>query len=558
VDYFRVSRYLKKDGAYWFEVNFKTVNKREVTSILNDFGINPDNMLIIMHQRMMEEFGITTLIQRLTMVEEAVGLGEYRQNVLEAQDKLTQVLSQEESVKTLFENAEQTLAYWKEEYEKYQRRKEVLQRKTSLGRELVWAELAKQEALVTTWQEKVEQKEASLADLKQEIVRIQALIKQSGSDLNTLRFEQRQSFYSLMTLEKEKTEHQVTAKIGSATLNKIGELLGLKVQPDAYAVKETLDALDGYVDELHAQIDLSQTVLKNLDFKTSALQSQLAAFDEERTRAEQQYVDERVREGLLTFQSEAASRELTYLKGELGHALKDVEAFQPQLEAAGAPMKTVRSPQEINDDIRVASIQLATIGKLSEDIEQMYLTYLNVFNDLKQKVDVVSENRASVLNEVTERKKLWISIIQSLLDEVSVTYQNFLSRINATGNIRLVNTQDVETMGLELTVGFKGAEPAILDSYTQSGGERSTATMAFLLALQQYVKSPFRAVDEFDIHMDPKNRETISDLLYNEVRGSRDTQYLTITPGQITNVDKAVHVITVQNLEGRSEVSVVE
>ena len=143
VDYFRVSRYLKKDGAYWFEVNFKTVNKREVTSILNDFGINPDNMLIIMHQRMMEEFGITTLVQRLTMVEEAVGLGAYRQNVLEAQDKLTQVLSQEESVKTLFENAEQTLAYWKEEYEKYQRRKEVLQRKAFLGRELVWAELAK-------------------------------------------------------------------------------------------------------------------------------------------------------------------------------------------------------------------------------------------------------------------------------------------------------------------------------------------------------------------------------------------------------------------------------
>jgi chromosome segregation ATPase len=558
VDYFRVSRYLKKEGAYWFEVNFKTVNKREVTSILNDFGINPDNMLIIMHQRMMEEFGITTLVQRLTMVEEAVGLGAYRQNVLEAQDKLTQVLSQEESVKTLFENAEQTLAYWKEEYEKYQRRKEVLQRKTFLGRELVWAELAKQEALVTAWQEKVERKEASLADLEQEIVCTQALIKQRGSDLNTLRFEQRQSFYSLMTLEKEKTEHQVTAKIGSATLNKIGELQNLKVQPDAYAVKETLDALDGYVDELHAKVSLSQTVVKDLDVKTSDLQSQLAAFDEERTRAEQQYVDERVREGLLTFQSEAARRELTYLKGELGHALRGVEAFQPQLEGAGTPMKAVRSPQEISDDIRVASIQLATIGKLSEDIEQMYLTYLNVFNDLKQKVDVVSENRASVLNEVAERKKLWISIIQSLLDEVSVTYQNFLFRINATGNIRLVNTQDVETMGLELTVGFKGAEPAILDSYTQSGGERSTATMAFLLALQQYVKSPFRAVDEFDIHMDPKNRETISDLLYNEVRGSRETQYLTITPGQITNVDKAVHVITVQNLEGRSEVSVVE
>ncbi len=557
VDYFRISRYLKKDGAYWFEVNFKTVNKKEVTSILNEFGINPDNMLIIMHQRMMEEFSITTLIQRLTMVEEAVGLGAYRQNVLEAQDKLTQVLSQEESIKTLIENAEQTLDYWKEEYEKYQKRNNILQRKVFLERELVWAELVMQEALVTSWQEKAEQKEASLADIEKEVTRTQVLIKQIGSDLNTLRFEQRQSFYSLMALEKEKTEHQVTTKLSNVTLNKIGDIRNLKEQQDTNTGKETLDALDAYVVELHAQIALSQTVLKGLDFKTSTLHSQLAAFDEERSRTEQQYVDERVREAMLRFQSEAANKELSYLKGELRRALREVEAFQPRLITAGPPMKTVRSPQEIYDDIRVASIQLSTIGELSEDIEQMYLMYLNVFNDLKQKVEVVSENRTSVLNEVVERKRLWIGIIQSLLDEVSVPYQEFLSQLNATGNIRLVNTQDIETMGLELTVGFKGAEPTILDAYTQSGGERSTATMTFLLALQQYVKSPFRAVDEFDIHMDPKNRETISNLLYKEVRGSRETQYLTITPGQITYVDEAVHVITIQNLEGRSEVSVV-
>jgi chromosome segregation ATPase len=558
VDYFRVSRYLKKDGSYWFEVNFKTVNKREVTDILQEFGINPDNMLIIMHQRMMEEFGATTPIQRLTMVEEAVGLSAYRQNVLEAQTRLTQVLSQEESVQALFENAEQTLAYWKEEYEKYQRRIEVLQQKTFLERELMWAELARQEALVAAWQEKVDRQAASLAHLDQEAAHTQAAIQQLGSELNTLQFEQRQAFYTLMALEKEKTEHHVTAKLGSATLHRLGAVLGLPVPPDAAGLKETLDALDGYAGELHAQIALAQTVLTDLEGKTSTLHAQLAAFDEDRTHMEQRYVDARVRDGLLRFQSEAARRELTTLQGEVGHALRDVEALRPRVDEAGPPLKTTRSPQEVSDDLRVANLQLAAIGELSEDIEQMYLTYLNVFTDLKAKVAVVSANRAGVLHEVVERKRLWINIIQSLLDEVRVTYQAFLAHINATGNIRLVDTQDIDAMGLELTVGFKGAEPAMLDAYTQSGGERSTATMAFLLALQQHVKSPFRAVDEFDIHMDPKNRETISDLLYTEVRGSRETQYLTITPGQITNVDAGVHVITVQNLGGRSEVQVVD
>jgi chromosome segregation protein len=100
-------------------------------------------------------------------------------------------------------------------------------------------------------------------------------------------------------------------------------------------------------------------------------------------------------------------------------------------------------------------------------------------------------------------------------------------------------------------VGFKGAKPVPLDTYTQSGGERSTATMMFLLALQQHVRSPFRAVDEYDMHMDPKNREVIAQMIVSSITGS-NSQYLVITPSQITFAQKDVNIITVQNIEGTS------
>ena len=79
------------------------------------------------------------------------------------------------------------------------------------------------------------------------------------------------------------------------------------------------------------------------------------------------------------------------------------------------------------------------------------------------------------------------------------------------------------------------------------------ATMSFLLALQQHVQSPFRAVDEYDVHMDPKNREIITRLLIEQVKGL-DSQYLIITPSQITFAKPDIHIVTVQNVEGSSRV----
>ena len=124
----------------------------------------------------------------------------------------------------------------------------------------------------------------------------------------------------------------------------------------------------------------------------------------------------------------------------------------------------------------------------------------------------------------------------------------------ATGQIKLSSIQDIETSGLEIYVGFKGSKPVALDAYTQSGGERTTATMGFLLALQQHVRSPFRAVDEYDIHMDPKNREMIAKVLVALIKDAY-SQYVVITPSQITFAQQDANVITVQNIEGKSAIA---
>ena len=164
---------------------------------------------------------------------------------------------------------------------------------------------------------------------------------------------------------------------------------------------------------------------------------------------------------------------------------------------------------------------------------------------------MVAENREKAMEEVKIRMEAWKRVVRNLLDRINVKYRGILLEAHAIGGVRLVNEHNIEVAGLEIFVGFKGGKPVPLDVYTQSGGERSTATVTFLLALQQHVKSPFRAVDEYDVHMDPKNKEIVANLLVSSVR-NLDVQYLAITPSQVTFTGKDVHIITVQNVEGAS------
>ncbi|MFH0748856.1 MAG: AAA family ATPase [Candidatus Bathyarchaeota archaeon] len=554
VDYFRISRYLKKDGNYWFEANFRPANKSDITNVLNNFGLDPDNMLIIMQQNTMEEFGITSPSQKLVMFEEAIGLAKHRMNILDAQERLVKVLSEEESIKTLLTSSEQTLAYWRSEYERYQRRKELLVRKGVLDREFIWAQVERQESLLESWRGKVKKKETEILEFGKELEENSKLITALHGSLNGSRFEQRKLFYSLIDMEKENTEHKVIINVQTKTLEK---LANLKASSKALkSIPVFPQEFQDFISVLNTQIASSLSRLKEVEDRISQTQIELSSIEDKILSITERYLEARVNEGLQGFQRKIAKDELEKLDIEVRSSQRELEALKSFLDRAGPRIDTQRSPSEVSEEIKIINSQLMSLGDVSRDVEKMYSSYLTLYNELKNKAIIVSENRTHALNEIDDRKTTWKKLIQPTLDEVNITYQKFLSRISARGSLRLINTTDLETAGLELIVGFKGAEPKILDSYTQSGGERSAATMAFLLALQQHVKSPFRAIDEFDVHMDPRNREVISDMLLGEMSGSQETQYLTITPGQLTTIEKDVHIITVQNISGKSEIKV--
>jgi chromosome segregation protein len=254
---------------------------------------------------------------------------------------------------------------------------------------------------------------------------------------------------------------------------------------------------------------------------------------------------------LLQYRSENVTSNLERLEGELKNAKTHLSESVEKAEQIGLRIAVIKSVGEILDEMRLADGHLAALSDVSEDIERMYESYSKLYLELKEKAQQVDENREKALEEVKTRMQNWRTVIQSLLNRVNLEYQKTLAQAQAIGEVNLANGHDIEAAGLEIIVGFKGGKPVPLDAYTQSGGERTTATMSFLLALQQHVRSPFRAVDEYDIHMDPKNREATAKMLISTVKDA-NAQYIVITPSQITFAKEETNIITVQNIEGKS------
>ena len=539
-----LTRVLRRDGKYWFELENRAATKQDVERLLAKLGVDPDNMLIIMHQNMVEQFTVLSPQEKLRMVEAAVGLESYRENVLQAQKKLTRILSQEESISKLLESAEQTLNYWREQYDRFQEKKQLMAKRRFLERELAWAEVNRREGIVKGLEANREKELALLRQIEGEAKTAEEHLQTQQSQLEKLKGEWRRSLDETISLEREKAGSQATISLCEQLLVEAAFL-----ENEAHSGEHHLKLLK--TESLKELLESSRQKISKLEEELNRKLSETRVFEEQIEKVRSQILDTRVKLALLQYRMENAKANIERLERELNDAKAQMDMAIKRAEETGPRIAVIKNVGEILDEIRVTDGHLAALAGVSEDVERMYESYSKLYLELKEKAQLVAENREKALEEVKARMQAWRTVIQSLLDRVNPEYQKILAQSQAVGEVRLVNEHDIEAAGLEILVGFKGGKPVPLNAYTQSGGERTTATMSFLLALQQHVRSPFRAVDEYDVHMDPKNREVIAQMLISTVKNA-NAQYVVITPSQVTFTEDKVNIITVQNIEGKS------
>ncbi len=486
-----ITRYLRRDGEYWSQINYNPATKMEVDEILSLFGIDPSNMLIIMHQYMIEEFASLDPSEKLRLVEGAVGLSGLRDNIKASQEKLSKIVSEEKAVETLLNEARETLEMWRTEYEKLVKRRELQALHAELNRLFKWS---------------------VFNQLNGERLRIQEKISKIGERIS------RGNQIASRNLEKSE-------KVWNS-LNKAR----MKLKGIFFKASEGKADVESLIDEY-------------------------SRLDEEITRLIRKYVKLNVRAEVVKYRLRELEAERRRLEEKLKSIDTKINEVKSQLE--GEAPREVEPPDVIEKRINDCVIQIASLGTVSENAEEFYNNYLKVYSDLEQKVKMVVENRMAAEAELKERMEIWRRKIVEVVEKINENFKKNMETMGGTGDLRLMNMEDIDNAGLVIFVGFGGGPLTEFNVYTQSGGERSATVVSFLMALQSLVKSSIRGIDELDVHMDPLMRKRFFQILSEVVKENPGVAYLCITPGTPPPI-KDAHIIVVQKVQDESRILEVE
>lgn len=530
-DKITLSRVLRANGDYYYQLDGKPLPKQDVTEAFRRLGIFPDNMLIIMHQLMVHRFATVPPSEKLRMMEEALGFQSYRDEVVEALTRLRRAGEEERTLAAVLQSTEQSYEYWRKEYEKLQRRKQLEARLAELEAELAWTKVLTREAVVARVRERIDASRRELADLEARTKEADRRLEATEAMFQGLRSERQ-------TVERERLEAAKQHAVAEAEARWSAEVASRSTEIGDEWRRREGEASGRAVERAQA---------------VRALEARLLELEANTDRGLDALVQGRVDGQVFRFQSRLVGEEVRRLEAQLASEQEDAEALRLEAERLG-PRLVPRKTGEIHCEMAAVKAELGPLGGISEDVEKVYANYMQSFEQLKARADELTANRKALHEEVARRMAKWRDIVEGLLAEVNRDFNELLLEAEGVGEVRLTDARDLEKIGLDVLAGFRGQPPVPLDTFAQSGGERSIALTAFLLALQRRAASSIRAIDEFDVHLDPHNRELVSKVIMASARAAGDVQYVAITPGQVSP-PKGVNVIVVQNVGGKSVVS---
>ncbi|MEM3755144.1 MAG: chromosome segregation SMC family protein, partial [Candidatus Bathyarchaeia archaeon] len=181
---------------------------------------------------------------------------------------------------------------------------------------------------------------------------------------------------------------------------------------------------------------------------------------------------------------------------------------------------------ELESNLNILENELKSIGAVNQLAVQQYDDYKSNYKALSSKIRELEIERMAIINFMNELDKKKLETFMKAFNKINNAFKEIFRKITdgGFGKLSLENPEDPFQGGLDILLSFPGK--AELPIGNASGGEKSVATVCFIIALQEIHPMPFYIFDEIDAHLDAINSQRLADLLKEK---SKNSQFIVIS-----------------------------
>lgn len=577
-----ITRKIYRDGVSEYFLNKSPIRLKDLVGILASAKLGVKGLGII-NQGSVDLFLRSSLIERVEMIEEMIGLKELRLKKNEALNKIEETKKNLEKSQSILLELEPNLRSLKKQVDKWEKRKDK-------ELELIEKEKIYFSFKIKELNENFKTPEIDEKSLISEIQTIKNFLKDEENKLNLENSDSSLTIKNelqtkLRNLENKRDEFlralgslegqikiisnfQTTSNfsLSEATL-KLQEILNSlnlfldfnDLEKLKLEIKKLIDSLKEFLiakkdqqnsswEELVNQKDKIQKELNLILNEIEKATQEVNNLDKEQIQKTQnlkELIFKIENQRKILKEKENSLNELNFLKEKREFYESDLRRkmeesnlnFEEFIKQNQEFIDNLNINQEVMEELETKIFklkkELATIGEVDKEI-------INSFNDLKERFEFITNQKQDLekaLNDLenlnnflTEKIKI---DFQEAISGISKEFQKYFSIIFQGGkaNLKITsvakndNNNNFETnQGIEINVNLPRKKIKSIEAL--SGGERSLTSLAILLAIVSFSKPPFLVLDEVDASLDETNSLKLANLLKET---SQDVQLILIT-----------------------------
>lgn len=317
-------------------------------------------------------------------------------------------------------------------------------------------------------------------------------------------------------------------------------------------VKFQMEEQQKSMEHLKSLLVTSECQYENIKKKISSVSELADPVKEELHKAEQEvdnckrhkkHYEDKLRLHLQGI--EKSKRELRGKESDLEGKISQAKQIYPER------IEVTQSAKSLDAEINKLRAKINSERELHGDREEIIKEYhasKEKYQEMDSKVKNLKKFVKLLEDIMTQRYKMYQQFLRYLSLRCKFYFDSLLSQRGYSGKISFDHKN--ETLSITVQPG-EVSKASLSDMRSLSGGERSFATVCFVLSLWSIAESPFRCLDEFDVYMDMVNRRISMDMILTMADSQRFRQFILLTPQNMSSLPSSnlIRILRMQDPE---------